>query len=171
MSASEKREFSIAYEIDKLRKILRIPVTDIKFDDRYEYGKLYLDGTELKTILGELYIGDDVIGIIPYVSTEWGFGYLSGKQRVLNWDKIFELCGPIIFHKIIDQAPFAVSYKMRGELSLNVFDKSGNLINTAFCDYIDDDWRVIVTGIDVVEKKVEIKIPMKLPDFKISGTM
>ncbi|HTE00773.1 MAG TPA: hypothetical protein VK668_15885 [Mucilaginibacter sp.] len=66
-------EFSLAHEVAKLRKILLLPITNIVFDDRYEYGKQYLDADmDYIRIYAKIYVNDDLIGTIPYMSDRWG---------------------------------------------------------------------------------------------------
>jgi hypothetical protein len=73
MKIPEIREFSMAYEVDKLRTMLRLPITNIVFDDRYEYGKSYLnEDFRLTVIYAKLYIDENYIGDIPYMSDKWG---------------------------------------------------------------------------------------------------
>lgn len=164
MKPSEIREFSLAYEVEKLKKMLTLPITNIVFDERYEYGKLYLnDDLTLTTIYAKLYVNDDLIGNIPYMSDRWGPGYDTGKQKELAWDKVYQQFQREIFDKIVQQEPLAATIEIKEFKSLYVKDKDGTVINTVFCNYINNEWRVFLEGPNPVEKRVEFTIVINPP--------
>jgi hypothetical protein len=148
MGASEKKEFSLAEEVEKLRKYLWLPITHVEFDPRYEYGKLYTDEDwNIIWINAKLFVNDELIGTIPYFSSNHGFGYDTGNHSVLAWDKIYQQFKQIIFDKILHKEPLAVAaepaeYEPRTSLMLNVKDKDGTLIKKAFCRFVDSEWEV-----------------------------
>lgn len=155
------REFSLTYEVDKLKKILRLPITNIVFDDKYEYGKLYLDeNNDLVIIYGKLYINDELIGTMPYISDRWGPGYLNDKAD-LAWDKIYGLFSDVIFNKIVQMEPLAVTaeiahdqIKRYGSLTLFIRDKDGKQINTALCNCVKGEWNIVLIGLNPLTKTI-----------------
>lgn len=164
MSAPEIKEFSLTYEVDKLKKILQLPVTNIVFDERYEYGKLYLDhDMNLTTIYGSLYVNNDLIGTIPYMSDKWGPMYDTGKQHELAWDKIYRQFQQVITGKILEQEPLTDTIEPGKYKSLLIRDKDGVVIKKAFCNYISNEWNVTLSGPDAEERKVEIKVVLSPP--------
>jgi len=171
MALSAKREFNLTYEIEKLKKIVQLPVTNVVFDERYQYGRLYLDeNNDLLRIYAKLYVNDDFVGTVPYVSSERGFMYLSDMEVIGNklaWDKIYDQYRQMIFDKILKQQPLAVTIEIKDYLSLNVKDKDGDIINIAYCTYLNDEWNVIVAGTNPITKvkitKVVIEAPLPPP--------
>jgi len=52
-------EFNMNNEVEKIRKMLRFPITKVLFDEQYEYGKLYLDeSSQLLILYAKLFIAD-----------------------------------------------------------------------------------------------------------------
>ena len=149
MATPEIRPFNLTYEINKLKKILLLPITNIVFDDRYEYGRRYLDDDmSLTKIYAKLYIDDDFIGTIPYMSDRWGPMYDNSALDDIAFDKIYELYQQIILDKIIEQEPYAATVELvkNNFEPLYIKDKNGTVINTAFCNYVDNDWNVALAG-------------------------
>jgi len=166
MAAPETRPFSLAYEIDKLKKRLLLPITNIVFDSRYEYGKLYLDDDmSLIKIYAKLYIDDDFIGTIPYMSDRWGPMYDTAKLDEIAFDKIYQRFQYIIFDKIIGQEPRAATVELvNNNLEpLYVRDKSGAVINTAFCVYVNNEWNVVLAGPNPVTKMKVTNVVLNPP--------
>jgi len=158
MIIPEIRPFSLAYEIEKLKKFLLLPITNVVFDDRYEYGKLYLnDDMSLTKIYAKLYINDNFIGTIPYMSDKWGPMYDTSALDDIAFNKIYELYQQIIFEKIIEQEPHAATVELVNNNfePLYVKDKNGAIINTAFCNYINGDWNVALAG---PNPKISVKV-------------
>jgi hypothetical protein len=161
---AEKRPFSLAYEIDMLKKILLLPITNIVFDERYEYGKLYLDAdNDLLVIQGQLYINNELIGNIPYYATDYGYGYNGNKQDELPWDKIYLQFKDELFAQVLTQQPLAATAETGKYKFLNIKDKNGVLINLAFCNYVNNEWTVNVMPTDVQMHRVEVKFELKPP--------
>jgi hypothetical protein len=161
------RKFSLAYEVNKLKKILELPITNIVFDERYEYGKRYLDeGMNLITIYGRLYVNDDFIGTIPYMSDRWGPMYDTNKikeEEFAWWDKVYRQFQQVIFNKIFQQQPLAVTAEIKEYGQLYVKDENGSVINLAFCNYVDDEWNVIVTGTNITQKVKVTRVILNPP--------
>jgi hypothetical protein len=156
--------FQRPYEVEKLRKMLRVPITNIEFDERYEYGKLYLDDQLALTIIyAKLYVHDELIGIIPYMSDKWGPMYDTSKQHELAWDKIYLQFQQVIFDKILEQEPLAVYAEIRDFRSLFVKDKNNIVIKVAFCNYIDDEWNIVVGGPNVERRKKVVTVFLQPP--------
>lgn len=164
MKKGRTKEFSLAYEVNKLRKFLPLPITNIVFDERYEYGKRYLDDEINHTIIyAKLFINDEMIGTIPYMSDRWGLMYDTNKEDELSWDKIYGQFRDVIFNKILLQQPNAATVEIRKYLSLYIKDKDGALINTALCNYINGEWNVVVAGPNLVEKVKVTKVTIQAP--------
>lgn len=172
MGTSEKKEFSLAEEVEKLRKYLWLPITYVEFDPRYEYGKLFTDEDwNIIWIDAKLYVNDDMIGTIPYFSSDHGFGYDTGNHSVLAWDKIYPQFKQVIFDKIFQQEPLTVTaepaeYEAHAYLTLNVKDKDGTLIKKAGCCFIDGEWEVNVSGLGGVKRTVTVKVTLTLPSSR-----
>jgi hypothetical protein len=163
---SEIREFSLAYEVDKLKKMLGVPITNIVFDEKYEYGKRYLnDDMTLTTIYAKLYVNDDLIGTIPYISDKWGPGYFNNNDDELAWYKIYQQFQQVIFDKIVQQEPLAATVEIKGYKSLHVKDKDGTVIKIAYCNYINDEWNAIVGGLNPVIIRKEVTVSITPPPF------
>jgi hypothetical protein len=164
MKIPEIREFSMAYEVDKLRTMLRLPITNIVFDDRYEYGKSYLnEDFTLTVIYAKLYINENYIGDIPYMSDKWGPMYDTSKQNELAWDKVYQQFQPIIFDKILQKQPLAAAAEAKENKSLLIKDKDGLVINIAYCNYINNEWEVLVGGLNEVRKILTTTITITPP--------
>lgn len=156
---AEIGEFSLAAEISKLQKMLTLPITNVIFDEKYEYGKLYIDNDQNLTIIyAKLFTNDSFIGTIPYMSDKWGPMYDTSKQKELDWGKIYNLFEQEIFTLVRQQQPQAVSAEIRDYKTLFVKDNEDQLINFAFCNYIDNAWQVVVSSLDAVEIYKEVKI-------------
>jgi hypothetical protein len=168
MPSAQIREFSMPYEIDKLKKILLLPITNILFDEKYEYGVMYLnDDMDFTTIYASLYVNDYFIGTTPYVSTRLGIGYLSCKPDELDWEKVYKQFQQVIFDKIVQQEPLTDSVEIRGFMSLFIKDKIGSIIKIAFCNYIEDEWNVVVSGLDVEERVKVVTVILSPPPFDL----
>jgi hypothetical protein len=163
MATPEMREFSLEYEVSRLKKMLLLPITNIVFDDRYEYGKLYLDDNmDLIKMYAKLFV-NELVGTIQYSSDRWGPMYYTDKTEV-EWDKIYRQYQHIILEKIYRQEPLAATAEVINDesfYSLSVKDKNGIPIKIAYCDYLDDEWRVVIGGLDPDRKKVKL-ITVKL---------
>lgn len=149
MTTPEIRPFSLAREVDKVRKFLLLLITNVVFDDKYEYGKRYLDDDmSLTKIYAKLYIDAEFIGIIPYMSDRWGPMYDTCGPEDLKYDKIYQLYQQVIFDKIIEREPRAATVELVNNNfePLYVKDKNGTVINTAFCNYIDNEWNIALAG-------------------------
>jgi len=81
--------------------------------------------------------------------------YDTGKQDELAWDKVYKQYQHVIFDKIVQIEPLAVTADTKEYGSLNVRDKGGTVIKTAYCRYINDEWNVVVAGLDA-ENKVKV---------------
>jgi hypothetical protein len=161
---AEIREFSLAYETDKLRKILMLPLTNVVFDDRYAYGKLYLDeNNDFITIYAKLYVNDEMIGTVPYYSDKWGPMYFKNRLDESVWQKVYQLFQPVIFDQIFKQQPLAATADVKDYASLNVRDKEGTIINTAYCNYVDNDWKLLLTDPNAVLQSKVIHIGITPP--------
>lgn len=169
MALPETPKFSLANEVEKLRKFLSLPITHVEFDPRYEYGKLYMDDKmNWIWINAKLFVNDQQIGTIPYFSSGHGFGYDTCNTSVLAWDKIYPQYKQVIFDKIVQQEPLAVivepaEYEPHENLSLNVKDKNGILIKKACCRFDNGEWDVNVFGLNVVKKTVTVKVTLTPP--------
>ena len=144
-----------------------LPITNIVFDNKYEYGKQYLDeNLDNIIIYGKLYINDDLIGTIPYISQAWGIMYDTSKEDKLAWDKIYRLYEREIFDKIFQKEPHAVTVEIKEYGSLNIKNKDNRLIKIAFCHYLDDEWIVVLADLNSLRKvkvtQVEIHPPRHL---------
>lgn len=171
MAAAEIREFSLAHEIEKLKDMLNLPVTNVVFDDRYEYGKLYIDEDKnLTVIYGQLYVNDEWIGTIPYMSDRWGPMYDTSKQKELAWDKVYRQYEQQILSKIHQQQPQAATAEVKDYRSLYIKDSKGKVINWALCSYIDNNWQVILHDPDYVEKVIVKQISIQAPPPPASDT-
>ncbi|HTE00772.1 MAG TPA: hypothetical protein VK668_15880 [Mucilaginibacter sp.] len=69
----------------------------------------------------------------------------------------------VIFYKILQQEPLAATAEPGMELSLNIKDKEGILIKQAYCNYINDEWRVVVAGLNATKKVVVTKVVLQPP--------
>lgn len=168
MKSAEIREFSMVYEVDRLVKMLRLPITHIEFDERYEYGKLYLDeNQDLTVIHAKLYVNDDCIGTIPYISDKWGPGYLSSNTNELAWDKVYQQFQPVIFDKVVKLEPLAATAEVIKIRMLLIKNKDGLPINTAYCDYIgNNEWDVVLGGLNPQERVKTSTYTRKAPTFR-----
>ncbi|WCT12488.1 hypothetical protein [Mucilaginibacter jinjuensis] len=163
---SEIREFSMAYEVDKLVKMLKLPITHVEFDERYEYGKLYLDeNQEFIIIYARLFVNDDFIGTIPYISDKWGPGYDTSKQNELAWGKVYQQFQPIIFDKILQLEPLTATLETIENRSLLIKNKDGLAINTAYCNYINNEWNVVLGGLYSEERVKVFTYKITIPDL------
>lgn len=150
MIPTPKRTFNLEYEIKHLRKLLRLPITHIEFDDRYEYGRLYLDDNcDLIVIYAKLYANDDFIGTIPYRSGTRGPMYDTLNQPELA-SKIYPKFRREIMSKIIEQEPLAKDFHAREDVLLDILDEKGHKVNTAYVAYLEDIWTVTLTGLNPV---------------------
>lgn len=149
----ERSDFRSLSEIDKLKRMLRIPITSVEFDDRYEFDQRYLDENgDFLMFYAKIYINDTMVGTAPYMLGGFGPMYYSGEREDLNWVLIFDLYRNNIMEKVRQKQPLAASAVVRDYKSLYLKDEAGEVINLAFCDYEDDEWRVIVSGTNVVTK-------------------
>jgi len=145
MSKPEIREFNLISEIERLQKILLLPITNVIFDERYEYGKLYLNANqELEIIYAKLYVGESFVGTMPYMSDKWGPMYVTSKQNQLDWNKIYEYNKTEILKKVNDLQPLAGAVEVGDFRSLNVKDKNGVLINVAYCTFLNGNWNIVL---------------------------
>ena len=168
MSALEG--FSLTNELDKLKKITLLPITNIEFDKKYEHGKQYLDSemNHIK-IYAKLYVNKDMIGIIPYMSDSWGLMYDTNNFGELAWDKVYKQFQEVIFAKILQQEPLAFTAEPIEDLSLSIRDKQGVLIKRAYCAYINDEWSIFVAGLDGITKKVTLTRVVLFPPPPLKG--
>jgi hypothetical protein len=163
---AEIREFSLAYEVDRLVQMLKLPITHVEFDERYEYGKLYLDeNQEFVIIYAKLYVNDDFIGTIPYISDKWGPGYDTSKQNELAWGKVYQQFQPVIFDKVLHLEPRAATTEVNENRMLLIKNKDGLPINTAYCNYTNNEWDVFLGGLYLTERVKVSTYKMKLPSF------
>ncbi|HVS94559.1 MAG TPA: hypothetical protein VHE59_21120 [Mucilaginibacter sp.] len=159
MATTGTPKFSLANEIEKVRKYLLLPITYIEFDERCEYGKVCLDDNmDWIWMNAKLYVNDEPIGTIPYFSSEWGFGYDTSNHSVLAWDKIYQQFQQVLFDQILQREPRAVTaepaeYEPHEYMTLNIKDKAGVLINKAGCLFIDGEWNVNVYGLNSTKKR------------------
>jgi len=171
MTRSEEPKFNMANEIEKMQKYLLLPITYIEFDKEYEYGKLYVDDNKnLIWIHANLFINDELIGTIPYFSSDHGFGYDTANS-VLAWDKIYAQFQQIIFGKIFQQEPLAVTAEPEESDPkecglLNVRDNDGILIKKAGCRFIDGEWNVNVFGLNTVTTTRRVTVVLTPPSSK-----
>jgi len=149
--------------------MLALPITNVEFDPSYEHGKMYIDDQmNIIWIDAKLFVNDELIGTIPYFTDRGFVGYDTSNHSVFEWDKIYAESQQIVFDKIHQQEPLAVSaepaeYEPRTSLMLNVKDKDGILIKKAFCRFVDGEWEVYVSGLNTVSKKVTIKVTLTPP--------
>jgi hypothetical protein len=169
MAAPGIPKINLADEVEKLRKYLALPITRVKFDPSYEYGKRYMDD-KMNWLWADakLFINDELIGTMPYFSAEFGFGYDTGNHSVLAWNKIYQQFQQVLFDKILRQEPLAVTvepaeYEPRTSLMLNVKDKEGTLIKKAFCRFVDSEWEVSVFGLNTVTRTVRVHVTLTPP--------
>jgi hypothetical protein len=155
MATPEMREFSPEYEVGRLKKMLLLPITNVVFDDRYEYGKQYLDDNmDFIKIYAKLYVNDELVGTIPYASDRWGPMYHTDKAEV-DWDKIYREYQQVILEKIFQQEPLAATAEIINDPSfhsLSIKDKNNIPIKIAYCNYLDDEWNVVVGELNPVIK-------------------
>ena len=154
MAVPQSKEFSLAHEVNTLRKMLMLPVTHVVFDNRYQYGKMYMDESmNFIVFYATLYVNDEVIGNIPYMSAGFEPMYITDKQTDLAWDKIYRQYHTDIMGKIIQQEPLAAIGEIWRYKFLFIKDENGTVIRTAFCNYVNDEWEVVLDGpnpVDVV---------------------
>ena len=166
MTTPEIREFSLDYEVGRLRKMLRLPITNVVFDDRYEYGKQYLDDNwDFIKIYAKLFVNDELVGTIPYASDRWGPMYHTDKVEV-DWDNIYRQYRQIILEKIYQQEPLADTVEVinnKSFYSLSVKDRNSIPIKRAYCNYDNDEWNVVVGGLDPVEKVILTRVTLHPP--------
>jgi hypothetical protein len=118
---------------------------------------------ESLAILPEIPINDDCIGIIPYMSGSRGPMYDTSKQRALAYDRVYQRFEHAILDKIVEQEPLAKAFHMREDVLIDVMDGEGNRINTAFLEYLDNEWTVSLTGLDPVEETQSITVEIIAP--------
>lgn len=146
--------------------MLLIPITNVVFDERCEYGKQYLDDEINHTVFrATLSINDEPVGSIPYMSEQLGFMYDTNNVNI-EWDKVYRQYQNVIFKKIAQQQPLAFIAEIRSYGSLFIKDEAENVINLAFCNYIGDEWEVIVTGLNVVERIKRHTVLVPRPKIK-----
>lgn len=171
----EPGEFSLDKEIEKLRQMLSLPITNVEFDSKYEYGKTYMDDKmNWIWIDAKLFINQEMIGTIPYFSSNFGFGYDTSNHSVFAWDKIYAQFQSVIFDKILEQEPLAVTAEAaepepQEHLTLNVKDKDGILIKKASCLFIDDQWNVSVYGLNSIKRTKRVTIILTPPPSRTAG--
>lgn len=168
MTKSEEPKFNMANEIEKMQKYLLLPITYIEFHKGYQYGKTYMDDNmNWIWINANLFINDELIGTIPYISSGHGFGY-DTVNTVLEWDKIYAQFQQIIFGKIFQQEPLAVSAEPEESDPkeyglLNVKDKDETLIKKAFCRFVDGEWEVYVSGLNYTTTTHRVNVVLTPP--------
>ena len=166
MSKKEVSVFSMPDEIAKLKNIFLVPVTNIVFDEKCEYGKTYLDeNSNFIIFTASIYIDDEMVGTIPYMSSSFGTMYHDNSGSGLNWNKIYQLFHHDIFSKIVQQEPLAHSAEIetQDQHLLLVKDMNGTVIKHAFCNYVDDEWRVVVAGTDGQKKQKTVTVTLRVP--------
>jgi hypothetical protein len=166
MSKKEVSVFSMPDEIAKLKKIFLDPSTNIVFDEKWEYGKTYLDeNMNYIVFTARIYIADEMVGTIPYMSSSFGTMYHDNSGSGLDWNKIYQLFHHDIFPKILQQAPLAnrVETEAQDQRLLLVKDINGTVIKHAFCNYVDDEWRVVVVGTDGQKKQKTVTVTLHVP--------
>ena len=155
MASPEIREFSPEYEVNRLKKMLLLPITSIVFDDRYEYGKRYLDDNmDFIKMYAKLYINDELVGTIQYSSDKWGPMYYTDKTEI-DWDKIYHQYQDTILDKIYKQEPLATTVEIINDErahSLSIKDRNGIPIKIAYCDYLNEEWNVVVGGLNPITR-------------------
>jgi len=169
MTESRAPKFDMTKEIEKMRKILWLPITHIEFDKRYEYGERYMDDNmNWLWADAKLFINYELIGTMPYFSSEFGFGYDTGNHSVIAWDKIYQQFQDELLSKILQQEPFAVTaqpaeYEPRMSLILDIKDKDETLIKKAFCRFVDGEWEVCVYGLDYITTTHRVNVVLTPP--------
>ena len=156
--------FNLAKEVEKISKLLLLPVTHVVFNKKYKLGKAYRnDKGDYAVINAKLYVNDDLVGTIPYMSEIWGFMYDPYNAEIFAWKKIYAQFEQLIFNKICLQEPLAVAaepWKLGPGhyLILDIKDKAGMLIKRATCRFIDDEWNVFISGLDTgtIRKRVRV---------------
>jgi hypothetical protein len=168
MKSSEMRQFNMADEVDRLVQILKLPITHVEFDERYEHGKLHLDANQQPLIIyARLYVNDDFIGTIPYTSDKWGPGYDPTKQNELDWGKVYQQFQPVIFDKVVQLEPLAATVEAKENRMLLIKNKDGLAINTAYCDYIgNNEWDVVLGGLYSSQGVKTSTYTRKAPTFR-----
>jgi hypothetical protein len=164
MRTAPARPFNLDHEIEKCRMILLLPITGIEFAPGYEYGKLLLDDNqELKVLQAKLFVNDELIGTIPYYNLEAGYGYPSHDRESLAWEKVYGQYEQTIMDQVRLQEPAAAHAEHAGYGRLFVQDKHGTTIKLAYCNFVYDDWRVVVTGLDVQTKAKVTSVKLAPP--------
>lgn len=169
MATPEALKPDLVNEIEKLRKYLLLPITHVEFDSKYDHGKRYMDDQmNIIWIHAKLFVNDELIGTIPYFTDHVFVGYDTSNHSVFAWDKIYAQFQQVIFDKIYQQEPLAVTaepaeYEPRSYLTLNVKDKDGTLIKKAGCCFIDGQWEVNVFGLDTVKITKRVTVVLTPP--------
>jgi hypothetical protein len=89
--------------------------------------------------------------------------YDTSKQNELAWDKVYQQFQPIIFDKILQKQPLAAAAEAKENKSLLIKDKDGLVINIAYCNYINNEWEVLVGGLNEVRKILTTTITITPP--------
>ena len=95
--------------------------------------------------------------------------YDNSKLNKLDWDKIYKLFEREILSKIRLQQPKAVLADIKSSNSLNVKDSNDDNINFAFFSYVENNWQVVVSGLDVVEMPAVVTVKLEVPPPSLSN--
>jgi len=155
--------FDIVAEVVKMRKLTNLPITDIVFLNPAQEFEMTEANNHRAKEPAELYINGTAIGNMEYYIFPETIGCDTSAQDRLNWNKIYELCEHEILPIIQAAEPLTHAVRPLKYKRLAVHDADGTLIKLAFCNYINGEWSVVVTGLNVVERKVEVSVTLTLP--------
>lgn len=113
----------------KLIKIIRIPITDIKFSAGY----------------CDLYYKNRMIGVLPTFEVKGILHYDTNKDSLfkLDWTNIYLDNKDLLIEKIKDSLDLKeINVTIGTFRRLYVRDTEGNLIGTFECIFENDSWRV-----------------------------
>jgi len=156
--------FSVENETTKVSKYLMLPITKITFDDRFPLNEPYVDDNwDFIKLRAKLYSQNQYIGEIPYMISHFGPMYDTSERELINWEGLTELFRQELFAVILKQEPAAVALESSRYGTLLVKDGNGKTLNLAHCQYIDSQWRVILTDLGSVVKSKSISVVLKVP--------
>ena len=130
MTLPNRPEVNVLHEVEKLKVILELPITNIVYDKSDYYGTLYVNQERIGTILYEVF--------------PTGLMYDKSEEMKLDWSKVYMQYKDIIFDKIRSEEPLADYATISLYKTLLVKDQDKKVIKRAHCAFRKDNWDVVL---------------------------